>query len=113
HSFPTRRSSDLEHMRLVLPERTKEAGDNGEAIFNRICSACHSFEEDMVGPAFNSVITKYVDNQEDLITFLSDPQKVNPDFPEMPNPQLSESKLKAISTYVISEYQKRQGVALK
>jgi len=103
----------IEHMRLVLPERTKEAGDNGEAIFNRICSACHSFEEDMVGPAFNSVITKYVDNQEDLITFLSDPQKVNPDFPEMPNPQLSESQLKAISTYVISEYQKRQGVALK
>jgi len=29
----------------------------------------------------------------------------------MPNPQLSENQRKAITTYVVSEYQKKQGVA--
>lgn len=103
----------IEHMKHVFPERTAEAGDDGEQIFNMICASCHSFEEDMVGPAFNSVVSKYADNQENFITFLSDPQKVNPNFPQMPNPQLSEVQLQAVTTYVIAEYKRRQGVAIK
>ncbi|RPI68984.1 MAG: hypothetical protein EHM47_13885, partial [Ignavibacteriales bacterium] len=78
----------IEHMKLVFSERSAEAGDNGEMLFNRICAACHSFEEDMVGPAFNNVITKYVDKQDELIAFISNPQKISPEFPEMPNPGL-------------------------
>ena len=103
----------IEHMKHVFPQRSAEAGENGEKLFKLICASCHSFEEDMVGPAFNSVITKYVDKQNDLVIFLSDPQKINQDFPQMPNPNLSEAQRKAVTTYVISEYQKRQSVASK
>ncbi len=103
----------IEHMKIVFAQRSAEAGENGEQIFKMICSSCHSFEKNMVGPAFNNVISKYVGKEEELVTFLSDPQKISPDFPQMPNPQLSENQRKAITTYVVGEYQKRQGVASK
>ena len=103
----------IEHMKLVFSQRSAEAGENGEQLFKLICSACHSFEKDMVGPSFNSVVAKYVGKENDLITFLGEPQKINPVFPQMPNPQLSENQRKAVTTYVIGEYQKKQGVASK
>lgn len=103
----------IEHMKHVFAQRSAEAGENGEQLFKLICSACHSFEKNMVGPSFNSVVSKYVGKENEFVTFLSDPQKINPDFPQMPNPQLSENQMKAVSTYVVSEYQKKQGVAVK
>ncbi len=103
----------IEHMKFVFDERSAEAGEDGEKLFTLICSSCHSFENNMVGPAFNNVITKYVDKPDELVKFLSDPQKVNQDFPQMPNPNLSESQRKAVSTYVIKEYQSKQGLASK
>jgi cytochrome c len=103
----------IEHMKNVFTQRSAEAGENGEQLFNLICAACHSFENDMVGPSLNSVVSKYVDQKDNFVTFLSDPQKINPDFPQMPNPQLNENQLKAITTYVVGEYQKRQGVAAR
>jgi len=103
----------IEHMKHLFAQKSAEAGENGEQIFKLICSACHSFEKDMVGPAFNTVVSKYVGNEGNLVTFLSDPQKINPEFPQMPNPQLSENQRKAITTYLVSEYQKRKSVAAK
>lgn len=100
-----------EHMKLVFSERAGEAGEDGQRLHELICAACHSFESDMVGPAFNDVLSKYEGNEDDLVTFLSDPQKINPDFPQMPNPQLSEQQMKAVSTYVVEEYRRRSELA--
>jgi len=98
----------ITHMKNVFGQRISVAGENGEQIFKMICSACHSFEKDMVGPAFNSVVSKYVGNEQNLITFLSNPQKMNPKFPQMPNPQLKEGQMRAIATYVLNEFNKRK-----
>ncbi|MGE5804996.1 MAG: c-type cytochrome [Ignavibacteria bacterium] len=98
----------IEHMKRVFDKRTSEAGNDGEKIFNTICFACHSFEKDMVGPSFNKVLSKYDGKENDLIKFLSNPQKINPDFQQMPNPQLAPGQLRAITTYVLSEYKKKR-----
>jgi cytochrome c len=100
----------IEHMKREFDKRTSEAGNNGEKIFNTICAACHSFDKDMVGPAFGKVLSKYDGKENDLITFLSNPQKINPQFPQMPNPGLAQGQLRAISTYVIDEYRKKKPI---
>jgi cytochrome c len=98
----------IHHMQDVFPERRKEAGNDGEKIFNRICAACHAFDHPVVGPAFDEVLTKYIGKPDDLIKFVGNPQKINPNYPQMPNPGLDQPQLKAITTYVLSEYRKRK-----
>ncbi len=100
----------IEHMKRVFDKRTSEAGNDGEKIFNTICFACHSFEKDMVGPSFGKVLSKYDGKENELITFLSNPQKINPDFPQMPNPQLAPGQLRAITTYVLDQYRKKRPI---
>jgi cytochrome c len=100
----------IEHMKRVFDKRTSEAGNDGEKIFNTICFACHSFEKDMVGPSLNKVLSKYDGKENDLFTFLSNPQKISPDFPQMPNPQLAPGQLRAVTTYVLDQYRKKRPI---
>ncbi|HVO73938.1 MAG TPA: c-type cytochrome [Ignavibacteriaceae bacterium] len=100
----------IEHMKHMFEKRTSEAGNDGEKIFNTICFACHSFDKDMVGPSFGKVLSKYDGKENDLIAFLSNPKKINPDFPQMPNPGLAPGQLKAITTYVLDEYRKKRPI---
>jgi cytochrome c len=96
------------HMQDVFSQRREEAGNDGAKIFNRICAACHAYDHDVVGPAFNDVLSKYVGKQNDLIKFVSNPQKVAPGYPQMPNPGLSPEQLKAVTTYVLEEYKEKK-----
>ncbi len=98
----------IHHMQDVFAQRRAEAGNDGEKIFNRICAACHAYDNAVVGPAFNEVLTKYVGHENDLISFLNDPQKINSNFPQMPKPGLDPEQLKAVTTYVLSEYRKKK-----
>ncbi len=98
----------IHHMQDVFPQRTAEAGNDGEKIFNTICAACHAYDHAVVGPAFNEVLSKYVGHENDLVSFVNDPQKINPNFPQMPKPGLNQDQLKAITTYVLAEYRKKK-----
>jgi cytochrome c551/c552 len=73
----------------------------GEQIFTQICSACHSFDKKVLGPPFNSVLPKYADKQEELIAFIKNPKKMNPQFPAMPNPGLSTIKIKSVVKFLM------------
>ncbi len=95
------------HMKDVFAQRRAEAGNDGEKLFSRICAACHAYDHDIVGPALNDVLSKYKGKENELISYISNPKKVQKNFPEMPNPGLSPEQTKAVSTYVMEEYKEK------
>ncbi len=79
---------------------------NGQDIFNNICSACHRFDRKLVGPAYKNVLPKYEGHKSQLIAFIRNPVKKNPDFPPMPNPGLKPNEAEAVATFILGEYKK-------
>lgn len=71
----------------------------GEETFNTVCSACHRFNEKLVGPPLATVLPKY--NVESLKAFIANPVKVDPAYPPMPNPGLGPSQVDAVANYVL------------
>ena len=78
--------------------------DAGEQLFNRVCSACHSFEVAIVGPPYNDVLSKYVDDLEGLAGFVFNPSRVNTDYPAMPNQALRRAEARAVAAYLLTTY---------
>ncbi|HEX2983670.1 MAG TPA: c-type cytochrome [Ignavibacteriales bacterium] len=79
---------------------------SGEEIFNNRCSACHSFERQLVGPAYNNVLPKYEGKKNNLVAFILNPVKVDPKFPPMPNQGLKPNEAEAIAEYLLQTYKK-------
>lgn len=78
---------------------------NGEDIYNAKCIACHKFDDVLVGPAYNDVLPKYEGKREDLVSFILNPVKVNPEFTAMPNQGLKPKEAEAIADYIVKIYQ--------
>jgi cytochrome c551/c552 len=74
---------------------------DGEAVFNRHCVACHQFDRRVVGPPLDEVLPKYVGDEEGLIDFIRDPVRVNPDYPPMPQLNLSEAEREAVASWLL------------
>ena len=75
----------------------------GEKIYTDVCTACHSFDKKVLGPPFNSVLPKYADKQEELVAFIKNPKKMDPQFPAMPNPGLSTIKVKSVVKFLMTK----------
>jgi cytochrome c len=80
---------------------------SGEEIFTGRCAACHSFETKIVGPPYNETLVKYEGNVDGLADFIYDPQKINPDYPPMPNQGLKPSEAKAVAEYIVNTYNEK------
>ena len=96
------------HMKDVFAQRREEAGNDGAKLYNKICASCHAYDHDVVGPAFNDVLSKYTGKEAELISYVSNPKRVQKGYPEMPNPGLSPEQAKAVSTYVLEEYKEKK-----
>ncbi len=80
---------------------------SGEDIYNGKCIACHQFDRVLVGPAYQDVLPKYQDKRDELIRFILNPVRVNPEkFPAMPNQGLRPKEAEAIADYIVQKYQK-------
>jgi len=79
----------------------------GEQVFKTQCTACHRFDQKIVGPPYNSVLGKYENRPEDLIAFVRNPSKVNPEYPAMPKLGLSERDIKSVVAYLLQEWEKQ------
>lgn len=77
---------------------------SGADIFNGKCIACHNFDKKIVGPAYKDVLPKYEGKMQDLIKFVLNPIKVNPDYPSMPNQGLKPNEAEAIAEYIMNTY---------
>lgn len=116
-------NANLEHYRLVEIEAEKTrsmrqaeleaiaagAGgvDVGEQVFKTLCFACHTMDVRLVGPPLNDVLGKY--DVETLSAFVSNPTKVDPDYPPMPNPGLTPAQARAVASYLLREQSEPSG----
>lgn len=81
---------------------------SGEDIYNGKCIACHRFNEKLVGPAYNEVLPKYENKRDALVSFILNPQKINPDYPAMPNQGLKPKEAEAIADYIVKVYSEKK-----
>ncbi|NIT60770.1 MAG: hypothetical protein GWN00_32565 [Aliifodinibius sp.] len=102
---------DMEIQSEIEAEREAKAGaekeatvELGEEIYNQKCTACHQFDQRVVGPPYNSVLPKYEEDLEALKEFILNPVKVNPDYPAMPNQGLKPHEAEAAAKYLIQRY---------
>lgn len=79
---------------------------SGEEIFQIVCSSCHKFDEKLVGPPYNKVLTKYEGKMDQLVAFIRNPVKVDPAYPPMPNLALKLDEAKNIAEYIMAQHSK-------
>ncbi|MBI2429426.1 MAG: c-type cytochrome [Ignavibacteriales bacterium] len=77
---------------------------SGEEIFSAKCSACHEFGIKKVGPAYKDVLPKYENDRAKLLSFVLNPQKMDPAFPPMPNQGLKPAEADSIAAYIMRMY---------
>jgi cytochrome c len=81
---------------------------NAAEIYQVKCGACHAWDKKIVGPPHKDVIPKYVGKEAQLVAFIRNPVKVNPDYPPMPNPGLKPNEAEAVAKYLLETYEKNK-----
>jgi len=79
------------------------SGVNGEEIYNSKCSACHRFDQKLVGPPYKETVPKYNGDVKKLSAFIYNPVKVNPDYPAMPNQGLKKKEAEAVAQFLMTK----------
>jgi len=75
----------------------------GKQLFEQYCSMCHAFDHIKVGPPEQYMIQKYTGKEQDMIHFVLNPTKVNPNLPAMPKPPVTEEQAEEIVKYILSQ----------
>jgi len=83
------------------------SGADGEKIFNEKCIACHKFDVKLVGPPYQETVPKYSGDVKKLAAFIYNPQKINPDYPAMPNQGLKQKEADAVAKYIMDKVGKK------
>lgn len=94
----------VHHEELLASMGIGAASLTGEEIFSAKCSACHEFGAKKVGPAYKDVLPKYETDRAKLLSFVMNPQKMNPAFPPMPNQGLKPAEADSIAAYIMTMY---------
>ncbi len=105
-----RAAADLDQLFAPQTEPVPEAPAkvDGEALFNRKCTICHRFDQRLVGPPLDSVLPKYRGDRQKLQAFLRKPSKIDPDYPAMPNLNLTEQETAALAEFLLNRAEKPQ-----
>ncbi|MBN2012044.1 cytochrome ubiquinol oxidase subunit I [candidate division KSB1 bacterium] len=81
---------------------TGEVVVTGESVFQGVCMACHAIDHKVVGPPMQYAIDKYKNDRDAMIQFVNSPRKINPDFPIMPKPPISEKEIELVVDYLLN-----------
>ena len=95
----------------ILLELKGEGGPvilSGEEIYNIRCVSCNKFDVKLVGPPHNKVMPKYIGNEAELVAFIRNPGKIDPEYPPMPNPGLKPAEAKAVAEYLLKTFEANQ-----
>jgi cytochrome c len=92
------------YLKELTGENKLTAVVSGEQIFKNICSSCHSFDHKIVGPPYKQTLPKYEGKLDQLVAFIRNPTKKNPDYPSMPNPALKPAEAQAIAEWLLKTY---------
>jgi cytochrome c len=77
--------------------------EKGKKVCDSVCSVCHRFDSQVVGPPLNDVVPKYKGDVAKLKGFIRNPVKVNPALPAMPKPAIKEDEVDAVARYLLSQ----------
>lgn len=77
--------------------------EKGKKVFDAVCSVCHRFDSQVVGPPLNDVVPKYKGDVAKLKGYIRNPVKVNPALPAMPKPAIKEDEVDAVARYLLSK----------
>jgi cytochrome c551/c552 len=77
----------------------------GQNVYEKQCTACHQYDQRVVGPPYNTVLPKYQDNREELMSFIRNPYKIDPNYPAMPKLGLSEKEIKSVVAFLLQKYE--------
>jgi cytochrome c len=84
-----------------LKGENKTAEVSGAEIYKVRCESCHRWDQKLIGPPHKDVIPKYVGKEAQLVAFIRNPVKINPNYPPMPNPGLKPNEAKAVAEYLL------------
>ena len=104
-------SENTKEITKIAADEEKEAknktlqttGIDAQSIFNQKCSACHKFDQKLVGPPYQQTVPKYNGDVQKLAEFIFNPQKIDPAFPPMPNQGLKKKEATAMAQWLISK----------
>lgn len=108
-AFSNAIKTNLEEVNKIAETHEKEAkskvlqttGIDPQAIFNQKCSACHKFDTKLVGPPYKETIPKYNGDVQKLAAYIFNPQKIDPNYPPMPNQGLKKKEANAMAQWLI------------
>lgn len=81
---------------------------SGAEIYNGRCVACHQFDKKLVGPPHNEVLPKYEGKKDELVNFILNPVKINPEYPAMPNQGLKPNEAEAVAEFLLNKYKEQK-----
>ncbi|RJP66258.1 MAG: hypothetical protein C4532_16365 [Candidatus Abyssobacteria bacterium SURF_17] len=87
-------------LQTYTPEGVVALG--GEELFKRYCTSCHARDRQLVGPSVDYMAEKYASRQQDMVEFVLNPMKVNPELPRMPKPPIGKDEADKIVEYILS-----------
>jgi cytochrome c551/c552 len=73
----------------------------GEDIYNAKCSACHLFDQKKIGPPYFETIPKYEGEKAELVSFILNPVKIDPDYPPMISQGLRPAEADSVASYLL------------
>lgn len=83
------------------------SGIDAESIFTQKCSACHKFDQKVVGPPYDLTVPKYKGDVQKLAEYILNPQKIDPAFPPMPVQGLKKKEATAMAQWLIDKVGKK------
>ena len=86
-------------METYTPEGKVEL--TGETLFKRYCASCHAQDRILVGPSSHYMVEKYGGKRDEMVGFVLNPVKINPDFPAMPKPPADKGEIERIVDYIL------------
>lgn len=81
-----------------------EAPVNAEEIYKSRCMACHKPGGTPQAPDHAVVVLKYKGKKDELVKFILNPHKVDPQYPPMPNQGLSPKEAQAMADYLLGRF---------
>ena len=100
-------SAEFDKYLAELKGEDKVVSINAEDIYEVKCASCHKWDQKLVGPAHLDVLSKYAGKESQLIAFIRNPVKVDPAYPQMPNPGLKPNEAEAVAKYLLETYNEK------
>ena len=101
-------SAEFDKYLAELKGEGKTVAINAAEIYQVKCASCHKWDQRLVGPAHLDVLPKYAGKEAQLIAFIRNPVKVDPAYPQMPNPGLKPNEADAVAKYLLETYQAKK-----